>query len=250
MTIVPREWDAVEYDSLPLPHLEWGDRVLAALSLEGNETVVDVGCGTGRDTEKVLKRLPSGKLFAFDASEEMLKQFKLRIGDDTRVQTVKVDISKPMEIEVGANAIMSVAAFHWVSDHEVLFGNLSRIAQPGCQLVFDCGGVGNIDNIRKVVDGIIGDEYHERPWYFADPDSTASLLRASGFDVHEASIIPSPVQIDDPKIFARFLRYVVLGSQIDWIGPERADWLVNEVARNLEVPVVDYVRLFVRASKF
>ena len=38
-----------------------------------NKTGLEVGCGTGRDTEILLKKVgPKGKLFAFDFSKEML----------------------------------------------------------------------------------------------------------------------------------------------------------------------------------
>ena len=39
----PREWDADSYDTLPLPHERWGQRLLATLPLRGDETVLDVG---------------------------------------------------------------------------------------------------------------------------------------------------------------------------------------------------------------
>lgn len=44
----PREWDAAGYDALPLPHERWGRRLLDTLPLTGDETVLDVGAGTGR----------------------------------------------------------------------------------------------------------------------------------------------------------------------------------------------------------
>ena len=43
----PREWDAATYDALPLPHEQWGHRLLATQDLRGDEQVVDVGAGTG-----------------------------------------------------------------------------------------------------------------------------------------------------------------------------------------------------------
>jgi hypothetical protein len=58
--VQPREWDAASYDTLPLPHEQWGQRLLATLPLAGDETVLDVGAGTGRDTAALLDRLPRG----------------------------------------------------------------------------------------------------------------------------------------------------------------------------------------------
>ena len=53
-----REWDASTYDALPLPHVAWGQRVLDRMRLEGDERVLDAGCGTGRDGEALLERWP------------------------------------------------------------------------------------------------------------------------------------------------------------------------------------------------
>ena len=45
------EWDARSYDALPLPHEHWGATAIAQLRLNGDETVLALGCGTGRDAE-------------------------------------------------------------------------------------------------------------------------------------------------------------------------------------------------------
>src|SRR5512143_436300 len=75
----PREWDAVAYDALPLPHERWGRGVLERLPLRGNERVLDVGAGTGRDTAALLQRLPRGHVVAVDASERMLTRLRARL---------------------------------------------------------------------------------------------------------------------------------------------------------------------------
>jgi trans-aconitate 2-methyltransferase len=41
------EWDARTYDSLDLPHKRWGRGVLERLHLRGEETVLELGCGSG-----------------------------------------------------------------------------------------------------------------------------------------------------------------------------------------------------------
>lgn len=75
-----REWDAATYDALPLPHEQWGHRLLATLDLRGDERVVDVGAGTGRDTAALLERLPDGQVVAIDGSTTMLDRLRDRLG--------------------------------------------------------------------------------------------------------------------------------------------------------------------------
>ena len=45
-----RDWDATTYQRISVPHEEWARAVLERLPLSGGETVLDAGCGTGRQT--------------------------------------------------------------------------------------------------------------------------------------------------------------------------------------------------------
>ena len=45
-----RDWDASTYQRVALPHEDWARAVLDRLGLEGGETVLDAGCGSGRTT--------------------------------------------------------------------------------------------------------------------------------------------------------------------------------------------------------
>ena len=67
------EWDAASYEELADPMTRWGANFLEFVRLEGDEAVVDAGCGTGRVTELLLGRLPEGTLLAVDVSEKMVE---------------------------------------------------------------------------------------------------------------------------------------------------------------------------------
>ena len=57
-----RDWDASTYERVSDPQVGWARAILDRLPLEGNETVLDAGCGTGRVTQLLLDRLPRGQL--------------------------------------------------------------------------------------------------------------------------------------------------------------------------------------------
>src|SRR4249919_349488 len=44
------EWDAATYDRVSDPQARWGAAVLDRLQLEGDERILDAGCGSGRVT--------------------------------------------------------------------------------------------------------------------------------------------------------------------------------------------------------
>src|SRR6476661_1994731 len=118
---MPTDWNAASYDKVADPQARWGAEVLARLPLEGDETVLDAGCGTGRVTELLLARLPS-------------------FGD--RVSYVRADLERPLPLTAPVDALLSTATFHWVKDHDALFANLAAVLRPGGWFVAQCGGFG------------------------------------------------------------------------------------------------------------
>jgi trans-aconitate 2-methyltransferase len=49
-----RDWDAGTYHRVSDVHTEWAKQLLARLELDGSETVLDAGCGSGRVTAMLL----------------------------------------------------------------------------------------------------------------------------------------------------------------------------------------------------
>src|SRR6266536_5627561 len=79
-------WDAEAYDGLSDPQYAWGRRVLDRLDVQGDETALDAGCGSGRLTALLLERLPHGRVIAVDQSEAMLAQARSNLaGSENRV---------------------------------------------------------------------------------------------------------------------------------------------------------------------
>ena len=54
--------------------------VLERLDLDGDEVALDAGCGSGRVTEELAKRLPEGRIVAVDGSAAMIAKARERLG--------------------------------------------------------------------------------------------------------------------------------------------------------------------------
>lgn len=250
-----RDWDTVPYDQLPLPHQEWGELVLSKLDLRGDEAVLDAGCGIGRDVELLLERLPNGRVIAVDGSAQMLAAARTRINDKTgRVAWLLADLGSPLPIVVPVDAVVSVATFHWIKDHDALFANLASVMKPGGQFVFEAGGKGNIPGVSDAIRRAAPEVYEKVDaqswmWEFADAETTSARLDRAGFDVVDVALRPHPVRVDDPMVMRRFLKAAILGGYLDQLQPDKRDDFVEAVADAMAEPVVDYVRLEVVARK-
>lgn len=243
-----REWDASAYDALPLPHRRWGRRTLARLALNGDETVLDAGAGTGRDTAKLLDLLPRGQVIAVDGSTSMLRQLTANLaGRLGRVRVVNADLTRPLPLAEPVDAVFSVAAFHWIHDHGALFANLARVIRPGGQLVVDCGGRGNVAKVLAAVEDVLGQPTDAT--HFAGPEETVGHLERAGFTDIAVDLLPDPARLEAGAQLLAFLRTVVIGPYVDRVPEPERDAFVEQVAARLKEPVIDYVRLNITARR-
>ncbi|MEW6581245.1 MAG: methyltransferase domain-containing protein [Actinomycetota bacterium] len=242
---MPREWDAAGYDTVATPMTRRGVALLDRLPLDGAETVVDAGCGTGRVTEALLARLPRGSVVAVDASRHMLRRAAERLGGDPRVTFLHADLAAPLPLPAPVDAIVSTSALHWVADHDRLFRDLAAVLAPGGRLVAELGGAGNVAAILAALSDL---GPGEGPWTFPTVDDTRRRLAAAGLAVDDVALVPRPVRLP-PDELPRYLRAVALGPFLDPLDGPAADRLVEEVARRMPGGVVDFVRLEVVARR-
>ncbi len=247
----PHQWDATAYDHVSDPHVRWGNDVAARLRLAGHETVVDAGCGTGRVTELLCRRLPRGRVIAVDASAAMLAAAARRLAPvRDRVALVRADLRRPLPIGRPVDAVFSTATFHWIEDHDALFRQLAAVLRPGGQLVAQCGGAGTIASVREALRQV-GDGW-TGPWTFATAAETRRRLEAAGFVAVDTWLQAEPVALEPGAALEQFLATVILGAHLARLPASEHGPFVRAVAARLphpERPVIDYVRLNIVARR-
>src|ERR1700744_4686610 len=146
-----RDWDATTYDRVSAPQQRWAAEQLDRLELGGGEGGVDAGCGSGRITVELIRRLPRGTVYAVDAAPSMVSHTQEAVGDRaTALCQDLTELSLPEPVDV----VFSNATFHWIADHDALFAALAGNMKPGARLLAQCGGRGNIDRFRVLADKV------------------------------------------------------------------------------------------------
>jgi trans-aconitate 2-methyltransferase len=246
-----REWDGPSYDRISGPMEALGRAVLDRLPLEGDETVLDAGCGSGRVTEVLVERLPRGRVIGVDASESMVAEARRRLGEGADIR--HGDLTE-LTLEAPVDAVLSTATFHWIADHDRLFGRLHAALRPGGRLVAQCGGEGNIDRVHAAARRVGAREPFapfldpwRGPWNFSSAERASDALAGAGFtDVH-TWLAPAPITPEEP---VEYLRTINLGAHLDRLPEDLHDVFIGEVIAELGgAPVtIDYVRLNIDAS--
>lgn len=245
-----RNWDGSTYDRISGPMESLGREVLARLKLEGDEVVLDAGCGSGRITEALIERLPRGHVIAVDQSSSMVDAARLRLGPHADIRVVDL---LELELDDPVDAVLSTATFHWIADHDLLFRRLHAALRPGGQLVAQCGGEGNITVLRGKVAPLLSREpYAEHfrdwrpPWNYAGSEDTHERLIAAGFTSAECWLMPAPREPEHPR---EFLSTIVLGPHVQQLPEELRERFMDDTLQMIGEPVVvDYVRLNIDAT--
>jgi trans-aconitate 2-methyltransferase len=216
------EWNASTYDRISGPQISWGKKVLARVSLHGDETILDAGCGTGRLTSDLLEGVPQGRVIGVDLSQNMLRtaQQNLQPVFQNRVSFVACDLLH-LPFYQQFDGIFSTAAFHWVLDHDRLFEQLFRALKPGGWLVAQCGGGPNLARLRERVDQAMTSppfaeffKGFKEPWLFSDAEAAKSRLQHAGFIDAEANLESAPTQLHDAERYAEFLETVIFHQHL------------------------------------
>jgi len=255
------EWNASAYHQLSAPQVAWGQAVLARMALEGCESVLDAGCGTGRLTVSLLERLPHGRVIGLDSSEAMVAGARafLRPRFGRLVHLVRADAGQ-LPFREAFDLIFSTATFHWIQDHQSLFKNLFAALKPGGRLEGQCGGGPNLARFRGQAATIMRQprfgSYFEGwagPWEFADAETTARRLSAAGFVDIETGVEPAPVMLPDASTYRDFVATAVVRIHLQRlppaIGDAFLDALVEPAAMGQPPFAIDYWRLNLRGRR-
>jgi trans-aconitate 2-methyltransferase len=258
-----REWDSAAYHRLSDPQFGWALKVLGKLDVQripGNAHILDAGCGTGRVTAELLRRLPHCRVIAVDASENMVRQARLTLEEfGDRVQIQQCDLLEIPYCET-FDLVFSTAVFHWIKDHDRLFAALFRALKRGGAMLAQCGGGPNLKKVRDRAQQLISTEPFQRyfqswdkVWEYPGPELTAERLRRAGFDDVSTSLEAAPVTFSDAAQYREFLRTVILHPYLERLPePLQIDLIermVRQGAQEHPAFVLDYWRLNMQGHK-
>jgi trans-aconitate methyltransferase len=243
-------WDPEVYAQNARFVSDLGEPLLVILNPQPSERILDLGCGDGALSEKVMT---SGcTVYGVDASFAQIKAAKTR-----GLQALVMD-GQQLGFKQIFDAVFTNAALHWMKWPERVVAGVWRALRPGGRFIGEFGGKGNVLKIRAALYAALRrrriDPEPVDPWYYPTAEEYSALLEQIGFAVPYIELIPRPTQLpgdilDWLEIFAqpftqsvdRRERQTFLNEVRVALEPELRDSKGNWVA--------DYVRLRFRAIK-
>lgn len=163
-----------------------GAAVLNLLAPKPGERILDLGCGDGVLTRKLVEA--GATVLGTDADPAMIAAARAK-GLDAEVMD-----GQRLTFAAEFDAVFSNAALHWMPDTAAVFAGVYRALKPGGRFVAECGGFGNIAAIRAGLRGILKARGYAVPdredqVYMTAPQARAAL-EVAGFAVAPCDIIP------------------------------------------------------------
>jgi SAM-dependent methyltransferase len=167
-----------------------GAPVVALLAPKPGEHILDLGCGDGVLTEKLVAA--GAVVLGVDASPEMIAAARAK-GLDAHVMDGQALVLGP-----AFDAVFSNAALHWMLDTHGVAKGVFAALKPGGRFVGEMGGAGNVATIWGAVrEELVARGYPptgETHWYPTIEDFTA-VYAAAGFTDIDARLIPRPTPL-------------------------------------------------------
>jgi len=232
------KWDAADYARVGGFVAELGGAALDLLDPQPGERILDVGCGEGTLTRKILER--GATALGVDNSPEMIAAAR-----ENGVDAVQL-AAEDMQFFAEFDAAFSNAALHWVLHKEQAARAVFRALKPGGRFAGEMGGEGNLRKLRESLDEELIIRGYVPPlevsnWY-ASPEEFAAIYEAVGFREIDARLIERPTKVEHgiAAWVATFRKGWLDRAQVP--ESERAE-IAAAVADRVGSNIADYVRL-------
>ncbi len=238
-------WDARDYEKHSHGQKSWGKELIEKLSLQGTERILDIGCGDGKLTAELAKRVKYGQVVGIDNSREMIELAREKY-PPSQFPNLRFMVMDARELSFSNefDVAFSNAALHWIKDHRPVLNGVYRSLKSGGVFLFQMGGKGNaqliVETFEKVISSVKWSGYFKDfkfPYGFYGIEEYKRLMKDIGFEVVRIELIEKIMEFNDIDGLKGWLRTTWL-PYTQRVPGELRSRLIDEVARRYldEVP--------------
>jgi len=206
--------NAADYAKHSSAQQRWARELIAKLDLNGDESVLDIGCGEGKVTAEIAGYLPAGHVLGVDSSNDMIESAGRHFPIETHSNlSFQLADARQLPFREQFDVIFSNAALHWVIDHQPVLSGIHNSLKAKGRMLLQMGGKGNAESVISVLETIIAnDEWisyfsdFEFPYGFHDPETYAQWLGKAGLNPVRIELIPKDMSFENKDGLSGWIR--------------------------------------------
>lgn len=234
-----QKWDADTYNKYAFAQYDIAMDALAKWKFNGNEHVLDIGCGDGSISAVIAEKyVPKGNVLAIDLSKDMINfaQTKYKL-PNLRFESIDAcDICYPEKFDL----ITSFYCIHWIKDQQAFVDNAIKCLKPDGKILFyimtDIAKYKLNEVLYKVVSMPKWSSYfkdYQIPWYFKNEQEYSQIIKNSGLNLLDIKTSPEKIIFKDTQALAYWVKAIPFASHL--VPELREDLLKDLLTEYLKV---------------
>jgi trans-aconitate methyltransferase len=125
-------WDPADYYEHSYPQYALALGLLERLRLNGDERILDVGCGDGKVTAELATRVPNGSVLGIDVSPDMIEFARMMFPPSAHPNlSFRYGDAAKLTFRNEFDVVVAFASLHWVKDLPITLRSIKQSLTPG-----------------------------------------------------------------------------------------------------------------------
>jgi trans-aconitate methyltransferase len=229
-------WDAKDYAKNSQNQYQWAQELIPKLKLQGNEHILDIGCGDGKITAQLTQFVPRGCIVGIDSSAQMINLAQTNFSETQNPNlSFRLMDARSLSFCSEFDLAFSNAALHWIVDQKAVLSGVKQSLKSGGRLLFQMAGKGNAKAILDILDKLRTEEpwqsYFEGfrfPYAFLGVEEYRGLLVEAGLEPLRVELFPRDMKFPSAEGMAGWVRTTWLPFT-ERVPPEKREEFVKEI---------------------
>ena len=229
-------WNAEEYARNSSAQWKWAVEAIEKIHLQKGEQVLDIGCGDGKVTALLARRVPDGGVVGIDRSDEMVEYARkaFPLSDYPNLTFEQMD-ALDIDFQERFDVVFSNATLHWVSNHRRVLTGIRTALKQGGRFFLSMGGRGNARDVIAAFEQVIELNNWRRyfvdftfPYAFFGVEEYQTWLAEAGLRAWRVELIPKDMTHPGPAGLVGWLRTTWL-PYLERVPAETREVFLNQV---------------------
>ncbi|GBE04637.1 trans-aconitate 2-methyltransferase [bacterium BMS3Abin10] len=180
-------WDAEKYDTVKAPQVDAGRELIVMAEVRETNSILDIGCGTGKLTAELARLASKGFVTGIDPSKEMLDKAR-RTCESFKNTSFRLISAQSMSFTDEFDLVFSNSALHWIKEQHEVIGLAYQCLKDDGRIAFQLPARNFCSEFYEYSSNAIDllglretFKDWETPWYFPIREEYKILLESVGF---------------------------------------------------------------------